>query len=245
MGDGNVTLFSQPLKPGYLPIPDIRLHSYGVENKDETVTLVGALAPTEEHVSQISELPGRVRDIVVPSTSPEHFLFAPALSERFPEANLWVIPGFMKGAGVPLPGRSLLSRGPSERGVIREIGVDEGFPAGLDCAVFSVKLFAEAAVYIKSAKAVVFSDLALKMDTKGDPEYRNVNEFLARQAGIYDEVGAITKVVLEEYKDEARVFFDAVGRFDYEHLLLSHATPVVQGTGREELERAMAFLRDE
>ena len=154
----------------------------------------------------------------------------------------WVIPGFMKGAGVPLPGRSWLFRGPKDRGVLREIGVDSGWPDSLDHALFSVNLFAEAAIYVKSAKAVVFSDLALKLDCENDPEYHSVNKWIAKQVGIYNEVGAITRVVLEEYEDEARDFLSEVNAFDFEHLLLSHATPVVENTGREDLARAMAFL---
>ena len=131
--------------------------------------------------------------------------------------------------------------GARKRGVVKEIGVDEGFPDCLTHVVFSVPLFAEAAIHIKPAHAIVLSDLALKLDAD-DPEYRDANRFgLAEKAGIWGRVGAITRLVLEENPVEARRFQQSVSKLPYRHLLLSHATAVVPD-GREELEQALAFL---
>ncbi len=233
-----VLSFSQPLKP--LGTPDIGLNAFAVKS-DDSVALIGALAPTEEHVEQLRSL-GELTDIVVNSSSPEHWLYAPALADRFPEATVWVLPGFLDGStGVPIPGRRWLFGNARRRGVVKEIG-DEGFPACLSPVVFSVKFFAEAAIEIKPAKAIVLSDLALKLDVD---EYPDANRFgLAEKAGIWGQVGAITRVVLEENPKEARRFLRSVSELPYRHLLLSHATAVVPD-GREELEQAFAFLDPE
>jgi hypothetical protein len=246
LGDGPaVTLFTQPLKP--LGLPDIRLHSYAVDNGDGTLTMIGALAPTGEHLGR---LPGGkpVSDIILPSSSPEHYLYGPAFSRAFPEARVWLLPGFLNGSGVPLPGRSLLFREARERGVLRELGGSDprdsrDFPPGLSFATLDVPLFCESAIFIRSASAVVLSDLALKLDP-ADPEYADGgNRFgLAEAAGIWGEVGAITKIVLEKHPREARAWFERVDAFPFRNLLLSHGTAVVEDVGKEELRRAMGFL---
>ena len=232
--------FSQPLQP--LGTPDIGLNAFAVRNDDDSVALIGALAPTDEHMEQLRSL-GELTDIVVNSSSPEHWLYAPALADRFPEATLWVLPGFLDGStGVPIPGRRWLFGNARRRGVVKEIGVDEGFPACLTPVVFSVKFFAEAAIEIKPAKAIVLSDLALKLDRD---DYPDANRFgLAEKAGIWGKVGAITRVVLEENPIEARRFLRSVSELPYRHLLLSHATAVVPD-GRDELEQAFSFLDSE
>lgn len=228
--------FSQPLKP--LGTPDIGLNAFAVKS-DDSVSLIGALAPTPEHLEQLRSL-GELTDIVVNSSSPEHWLYAPALADHFPEATVWVLPGFLDGStGVPIPGRRWFFGNARRRGVVKEIGVDQGFPACLSHVVFSVKFFAEAAIEIKPAQAIVLSDLALKLDVD---DYPDANRFgLAEKAGIWGRVGAITRVVLEENPIEARRFLQDVSELPYRHLLLSHATAVVQD-GREELEQALAFL---
>jgi len=95
-GEGFVC-FSQPLQPASF-VPDIRLHMYAVDNVgEESISLVGALAPTKELCGQIESLGKPVKHILLPSTSPEHWLYGPALSKKFPEALVWVVPGFMQG----------------------------------------------------------------------------------------------------------------------------------------------------
>jgi hypothetical protein len=240
LGDSQVHVLTQPLKPPLAP--DIRLHMHAVENTDDTLTLIGALAPTGELLRQLDELDKQVSHIVLPSSSPEHYLFAPSMSKFYPDALVWTVPQFMEGAGVPLPGRKWLFREVESRGVLREIDPSSGeFPDSLGAATFSVPLFVESAIYIKKARAVVLSDTGLKL-AADDPEYASANRFLAEAVGIWDEVGPITKAVLEKYPDEAKAWCRETLGFDFCNLLLSHGTAVVEISGRESFEKCMDFL---
>ena len=40
-----------------------------------------------------SILDGPVRHIIVPNTSPEHWVYAPQAAQRWPEATMWLCPG--------------------------------------------------------------------------------------------------------------------------------------------------------
>ena len=221
--------FSQPLQPASF-VPDIRLHMYAVENKGEdSISLVGALAPTKELCGQIQSLGKPVKHIVLPSTSPEHWIYGPALSNAFPDALVWVVPGFMQGKGVPLPGRSLLFRDAKERNVLRAMSSnlqDEEFPSGIQPIVLDVPLFIEAAIVLQEAKAVILSDTGIYLSAD-DPEYKQgVNTALAEAVGIWDRLGPITRVVQEKYHVQAREWCDAILAEDIETVLLSHGSPV-------------------
>lgn len=225
-GEGFVC-FSQPLQPASF-VPDIRLHMYAVDSVgEESITLIGALAPTKELCGQIASLGKPVKHILLPSTSPEHWLFGPALSKKFPEALVWVVPGFMQGKGVPLPGRSLLFRNAKERNVLRTmLTQSEEFPRGIKPILLDVPLFIEAAVVVEEAKAVILSDTGIYLSAE-DPEYaKGVNVGIAEAIGIWDRLGPITRVVQEKYDTQAREWCDAILAEDIETVLLSHGTPV-------------------
>jgi len=202
---------------------------YAVDNaEDDSITLVGALAPTKELCGLIESLGKPVKHIILPSTSPEHWLYGPALSKKFPDALLWVVPGFMDGKGVPLPGRSLLFRDAKERNVLRtlprSIQHDE-FPRGIKPILLDVPLFIEAAVVVEGAKAVILSDTGIYLSAE-DPEYKNANVGIAEAIGIWDSLGPITRVVQEQYAVQSREWCDAILSEDIETVLLSHGTPV-------------------
>lgn len=241
--------FTQPLRPASF-VPDIRLHMYAFDSmEDDSITLVGALAPTGELCEQIKSLGKPVKHIVLPSSSPEHWLYGPALSKVFPDALVWVVPGFMEGKGVPLPGRSLLFRDVHGRDMLRELPNSlestEGhpeFPQGIRAIILDVPLFIEAAIVVESAKAVVLSDTGICLSAD-DPEYKEgVNIGLAEAAGIWDRLGPITRVVQEKYDEKAREWCDAILTEDFDTVLLSHGSPVVQDCGKESFRECFDFL---
>src|SRR5207302_1538570 len=103
---------------------------------------------------------GRVAHIVVPNTSPEHFLFAPALAAAFPSATLWTVPGFYTGAGVPLPGRSWMFSAARRRNPCATLG--DALPADLEgqleAFLLDVPFFAEAALLLPRHRALLLAD---------------------------------------------------------------------------------------
>lgn len=234
--------FTQPLQPASF-VPDIRLHMYAFDNEeDASISLVGALAPTGELCGQIQSLGKPVKHIVLPSTSPEHWIYAPALSKAYPEALVWVVPGFMEGKGVPLPGRSLLFRNIQESSMLRTMPVDKvtasEFPRGIKAILLDVPLFIEAAIVIPSAKAVVLSDTGIYLSAEDSGYQQGVNVNIAKALGIWDRLGPITRVVQERYHQEAREWCDAILAEDFERVLLSHGSPVYDGGGGTGTENA-------
>lgn len=240
-----VHVFSQPLRPASFA-PDIRLHMHAVDNEDGTISLVGALAPTRELCLQLQRLGKPVKHIVLPNTSPEHWLYGPALSKAFPDALLWVVPGFLEGKGVPLPGRSLLFQEVSNRQRLRIIPdslmdeTHEDFPGNIEALVLNVPFFIEAAVYLKNKNAIVVADTAIKL-AADDPEYENMNVSLAESMGIYDRLGPITRVVQEQYSEEALKWCNAVLTKDFDMVLCSHGSPVVN-QGKTSFRDCFEFL---
>jgi hypothetical protein len=240
-----VHVFSQPLRPASFA-PDIRIHMHAVDNEDGTMSLVGALAPTRELCLQLQQLGKPVKHIILPNTSPEHWLYGPALSRAFPDALLWVVPGFLEGKGVPLPGRSLLFGEASNRQCLRVIPdslmeeTHEDFPRNIEALVLNVPFFIEAAVYLKNKSAIVLADTAIKL-AADDPEYENMNVSLAESIGIYDRLGPITRVVQEKYSEEALKWCNAVLAKDFDMVLCSHGSPVVN-QGKKNFRECFDFL---
>lgn len=247
---------TQPLKPPG-NVPDIRLHMGIVELSDGTLALIGALAPTRELLDQLSLLEKPVSHIILPNTSPEHWYYGPALSRAFPKALLWVVPGFMQGKGVPLPGRSLLFKDAAANGVLREIpfsgtlGLDEDggsiseFPhQDVEAIVLDVPFFIEAAIFLKSKNVLMLADTGIKLDAS-DAEYANVNQQLAESLGVWDKLGPITKVVQQTYKKEAKEWAMRItDECDFDLILAAHGTPIVHN-GKQEFEQCFSFLFDD
>lgn len=51
------------------------------------------MAPTGEVLAALAAIEGDVKNIVLPSISPEHWYFGPAMAAAFPDATVWVAPG--------------------------------------------------------------------------------------------------------------------------------------------------------
>lgn len=92
----------QPLKLDFQAF-DIKLRMTVARLPDGSLLLVSPLAPTDELLRLLGSLGGAVRHIVLPSSAPEHWFFGPQLSERFPDATVWTVPGLLEGKGLPIP----------------------------------------------------------------------------------------------------------------------------------------------
>jgi hypothetical protein len=211
----NLWGLTQPLQiPGQA---DIRIRMVVARLEDGSLLLCGPVAPTGEALRLLSSLDGAVRHIIIPNTSPEHYIYGPAMAAAFPAATLWTLSGFFQGKGVPLPGRSLLFSKitKQEPHRCRSLGVDalpNDLVGALDCAVLDVPLFLEAAVHLPRHRAIIFADSAVFLSSS-DPEYAKMGSFsvgLAKQLGIWDRVGPLTKPVFERYPTEGKEWAERV-----------------------------------
>ena len=230
---------TQPLKPPGQA--DIRLRMTVYELEDDTIALIGAIAPTKEVIRQVKAIGKEVTAIIIQNSSPEHWYYAPELSKVYPEALVWTVPGFMDGKGVPFPGRSLFFREVQARGVLRILGQDE-LPKGMECAVFDVPFFNEAAIYLKNCKALLLADTGICLSAS-DPEYQNSNQFLAEKLGVWDRLGPITRVVLEKNSKEAKVWSSKIlDEFEFETIIPAHGSSPLTGNGQQQFRDCFDFL---
>jgi hypothetical protein len=237
------SLKSQPLKPPGQP--DIRVRMTVAEMATGDLLVVAPVAPTGEALAMLRGLgSGVVRHIVVPNTSPEHYLFTPAFAAAWPDATVWLPPGFLVGAGTPLPGRSWLFGACRAR--CRELGVD-ALPAELvgelEAVVLRITLFLEAAILLPRHSALCLADTAVCLSAS-DPEYATMNAWLARKIGVYDRLGPITGEALRARPAEARAWATAVLARDFELVVPAHGSAPVRG-GRAAFEDCFAFVLGE
>lgn len=227
---------AQPLKPPGQA--DIRLRMTIATLSNGSLVLSGPIAPTPEVLQMIKSFNvGPVSHILVPNTSPEHWLFAPAMANAFPEATLWTVPGFMEGKGVPLPGRSLFFNGARDRGQIKYIGVDP-WPVELqgevDAVLLDVPFFLEAALCFTRHRTLMVADTAICLSAS-DPEYANLPSTglaLAKQIGLWDRLGPVTRIVFEKYSDEGRAWVNNVlEKLDFDIIVPGHGSAPVGTRG--------------
>ncbi|KAI8102107.1 hypothetical protein M9434_007166 [Picochlorum sp. BPE23] len=244
-----VHVLTQPLKPpGF---PDIRLSMAAVELEHESgLALLGALAPTNELLSHIEMLGKPVRHILLPNTSPEHWIYGPDLSRSYPDAKMWVVKGFMEGKGVPLPGRSLLFREAQNRGILKTIPsggeVNDEFPLqDIGAYTLDVPFFIESLIHLKEKDIIMVADTGIFLSSDDD-EYSSgkVNTALAESLGIWNKLGPITKVVQETYDVESRKWAQQVlDDAEFDMVLAAHGTPIV-ADGKHQFRQCFSFLFD-
>jgi len=239
--------FVQPL--GLSGQTDIRLRMVVARLDDGNLLLVGPVAPTGEVLAMLRSLGGNVAHIIVPNTSPEHWLYAPALADAFPSAALWFVPGFFEGKGLPLPGRSLLFKTVRRRGQCRVLGQDP-FPMDLQdqvhCVLFDVPLFMEAAVSLPRHNALLLADTAVCLSAQ-DPEYLRMSEReinLSKRMGVWDRLGPVTKAVFEKYPEKGRAWVEAVLAEcpDFDKVIPAHGSAPISENARAEFKNCFDFL---
>ncbi|PRW55989.1 glucan endo-1,3-beta-D-glucosidase [Chlorella sorokiniana] len=172
---------------------------------DGSLLLVSPIAPTAEALSLLAGLGGRVSHIVLPSSSPEHWFYGPALSNAFPDATVWVVPGLLEGKGLPVPFLGQMTA--SMRPRCKALGVDQ-LPAELQGQVESELLtapfFIEAAVVLPQHGALLLADTGFKLDAAEYGYISSGNIAAAEKAGVWDRLGPITRIVFEKYPKEGR-----------------------------------------
>ena len=133
---------TQPLKLEPISSFDIQLRMTAARLPDGSLLLVSPVAPTAELLGQLAGLGGRVSHIVLPSSSPEHWFYGPALSDAFPEATVWAVPGLLEGKGLPLPFFGALVAGMRPR--CKQLGGCAGRdPLGAACSHQTVHVAAD------------------------------------------------------------------------------------------------------
>jgi hypothetical protein len=243
LSDSGLWSLTQPLKPPGQA--DIRLRMVASRLDDGNLLLIGPVAPTQEVLNQLKALGGAVTHVIVPNTSPEHWLYAPALAAALPNATFWFCPGFFEGKGVPLPGRSLLFRAQRARGQCSILGVDP-FPAELEGQVrtvlFNVPFFLEAAIVLPRHKVLLLADTGICLSAS-DPEYSTgkVQVKLAETIGVWDRLGPITRVVFEQYKEQGKEWVEKVLDEDFETVVPAHGSAPLRD-GKTAFKNCFDFL---
>ena len=194
--------------------PDVRLRMVVARLEDGTLALVGPVAPSEEALDLIKGLGSSVGHIIVPNTSPEHYIYAPAMANAFPQATVWTPAGFFQGRGLPFPGRGLMFANTRKTHPCFELGVDPlpvlnnpdsanfGRPL-FEAITFEVPILIEIGIYFPQQRSLVMADSAICLSDT-DPEYSNMSEFnvkLAMRLEVWNRLGTLTKPVYQKYPE--------------------------------------------
>jgi hypothetical protein len=231
----------QPLKLDFAKF-DIQLRMVATCLPDGSLLLVSPIAPTAEALSLLAGLGGRVSHIVLPSSSPEHWFYGPALSNAFPDATVWVVPGLLEGKGLPVPFLGQMTA--SMRPRCKALGVDQ-LPAELQGQVESELLtapfFIEAAVVLPQHGALLLADTGFKLDAAEYGYISSGNIAAAEKAGVWDRLGPITRIVFEKYPKEGRAWCDALLAKEWHTVIPAHASAPVRD-GRAAFKSCFDFL---
>lgn len=188
------------------------------------LALFNPLTPTQEAMDALAALNTPVAALVIPSTSPEHWVGAAGASEAFPDAEIWAPPGFFSNGpgggriggrlGALAPASAVLDAA-AAAGRARELVFDERAACSLwggqvEGALFAGRGgFCEVAFRLVAAKTVLTADLAfglLPSDLAATPGANWLDGALARLAGIYGRLGSATWPVLRASPAEAAAF---------------------------------------
>ena len=135
-------------------------------------------APTEEFFRLLDEIGEPVRHIVLPTYALEHKVFVPAMSRRYPSAQVWVAPGVWS-VPVDLP---LSWLGINATGTLVNTGDGGGVEEGeglapppwareLECKILQVDSaganpYIEAVFYHKATRTLLVTDLVLSIPSE-------------------------------------------------------------------------------
>lgn len=179
---------------------------------------------TDELRDALDEL-GPVRFVVAPNTF--HHMFAGDFAAAYPGAELWGPPGLRaKRPDLHLAG---------------ELGdtAPEGWMGELEQrCIGPLGNFCEVAFLHRASRSLILTDLGFRL--------RDLPRFADRVlwrvvTGSYGRFGPtrMMRAVLRRDPLRVRVALDAIARWDFDHVLMAHGTPIVGG-GREAFEGAYA-----
>eukprot|EP00877_Chromochloris_zofingiensis_P003741 jgi/Chrzof1/13368/Cz07g30130.t1 len=205
------------------------------------------VAPTPECLEHLSSLQGQVQHIVIPNSFAEHYCYAPAMADCFPEACIWVCPGVLNGE---TPGstkeinQSIAALKSNLR--VQEIGpaFTQAVGPDVDYAMYEQPLakFREVVLHVKSLKAVMFSDLAFGAFNDEGLIIPVISKWNAQLVGVYKRLGApLGFLMMQLNKQAAKAWASKVLSWDFDTVCSGHLTPAI-AEGKTEFRRCFAFL---
>ncbi|PSC74690.1 isoform 1 [Micractinium conductrix] len=242
LSPGRLWALTQPLKLDWQAF-DIRLRMVVARLPDGNMLVVSPIAPTQEALAQLAQLGGAVRHVVLPSSSPEHWFYGPALCAAFPDAAVWAVPGLLEGKGLPFPFFQQYMGGVKPR--CRVLGVDP-LPAELqgqiETEVLTAPFFIEAAVILPQHGALLLADTGFCMSAAEYGHLGAGNIKAAKKVGVWDRLGPITKVVFDKCPEQGRAWVDAIlARQTWDTVVPAHATAPIRD-GRAAFKACFDFL---
>lgn len=198
---------------------DIRLRGVVAKLDDGTLMLHNPVAPTEEMLQLLEGLRIPVSSVLISSNSPEHWLYAPAVLDRFPDAELWVVPGIFD----PVLSRVLWFLGLNKLAAKSMVlGQQPGRLDGqVEALTFATPFTVEGGVLLKRFGALLVSDAATYLDQPGAPGLLVAG---AKAAGVWERLGPVTKQLFEQYPQDGKAFVEGVLELDFSTLLPAHGT---------------------
>ncbi|KAL4436775.1 hypothetical protein ABPG75_003914 [Micractinium tetrahymenae] len=241
---GRLWDLAQPLKLDFQRF-DIRLRMVVTRLPDGSLLLISPVAPTGEALSQLASIGGEVSHIVLPSSSPEHWFYGPALSDAFPNATVWAVPGLLEGQGLPFPFFRQYTSGMRPR--CKALGQDPLPPelqGQLDAEVLTAPFFIEAAVVLPQHGALLLADTGFCMDAKEYAHLSQANIDAAKKVRVWDQLGPITRAVFEAEPEKGQAWVQAVlAREGWDLVIPAHASSPIRD-GRRAFQECFAFLSE-
>eukprot|EP00873_Tetraselmis_striata_P019259 jgi/Tetstr1/439523/TSEL_027952.t1 len=167
-----VWMFRQPMDLG---AGDVGMRMTVVKLRDGTLWVHSPVALTDECRTALRSLGGRVSHVVVPSLSPQHWIFAAVYARYFPGATIWVPPGLLEmrermrlleNIGVPELAELADAR-PRVLGAVSP----PAWRQDIGTALFSCPMWVEAAFCVLDHGVLLTSDLCFEADS--DPRARS------------------------------------------------------------------------
>ena len=229
---------------------------------DSGLAIFNPLTPTQPLLDGLAALNLPVSAIVIPSTSPEHWVGAAGMSSAFPAASVLAPPGFFTSGpgggriGGKLGGLKAASAVLDDAAVAGRASEVEASGEGpvrlwngqVEAAVFRGKGgFCEAAFFLTATRTVLTADLAFGLvpgDLEATPGANWLDKVLARVAGIYGRLGCATWPVLRASPVEAGAFVSVLDGWvegqGVERVIPAHLSAP---WGGDALEGAFGFAR--
>lgn len=222
---------------------DVHLNCFVLKLSDGSLLIQSPPAPTDECLELLSQVPGVVKHILVPSTSPEHWYNAPGLAAYCPEAVVWTCPGLLD-TPVPVPVASVNPRAAFEsikqtHTVVSMDKAPEGAWEG-ELLLLPFKgpfsALCDVTLFFRRERALVLTDLAFAIS-----EPSGLAKFAVQAARIDNRLGAPFAYLFFTYdRKQGRAWYNTTKSWQWDRLLCSHGQPIV-GNGRAQFENAFGF----
>lgn len=233
--------FDQPLGVGIFQA-GLRMTVVDLGNGDLWVH--APVGRTEELIALFDQVltPGkRVAHIVIPNTSPEHSYYSAEWAAAFPDAQVWMPPGFDKFPA-KAPEVDRMVKAGRCRVMSEEPPAEWNGAIEVACFKAGDTVFCECVFFVKAARALLTSDSCFF--AKDDWVPNPISKFLAQASGIYQQLGApALKPVFSTFKPEAQAWVARVLSFDFDMIVPAHVSGPVYD-GKRQFKQAFSFVGD-